>query len=127
MAMVAERSPEVSNALRDEISMADARVGQTLVSETNLVRVWHITLAPGERLGFHKHELDYCWIAITAGQSRSMFADGTIVETRYQPGDCKVFSFGKDETMIHDLSNTGDTTLAFTTIEFKGSIARRDQ
>ncbi|OMQ31276.1 hypothetical protein [Ensifer sp. 1H6] len=117
---------DVSKALRDEIANADTRVGQTLVSENDLVRVWHITLAPGERLGFHRHELDYCWIALAPGRSRSMYSDGHTVETEYKTGDCNVFTFEENEVMVHDLTNIGDTSLAFTTIEFKGALGREN-
>ncbi|HEV7309485.1 hypothetical protein [Ensifer sp.] len=92
------------------------------MSETDLVRVWHINLAPGERLGFHRHKLDYCWIALTPGRSRSMYSDGNSVITDYKAGDCKVFAFAADEVMVHDLTNIGPSQLAFTTIEFKGSL-----
>lgn len=121
---MAQSSFEMSKAFREEIANADVRVGQTLVSETDLVRVWRINLAPGQRLGFHRHELDYCWIALTPGRSRSMYSDGNTVVTDYNAGDCKVFAFAADETMVHDLTNIGGTHLAFTTIEFKGSLAR---
>ncbi len=124
MVPMAESSVGMSKAFRDEIASADERVGQTLVSETDLVRVWQIKLAPGERLGFHRHERDYCWIALTSGRSRSMCSDGSTVVTDYDPGDCKVFAFAEDETMVHDLTNIGRTPLAFTTIEFKGSLKR---
>lgn len=113
---------EVSTALRAEIANANTRVGQTLVSDNDLVRVWHINLAPGERLGFHRHELDYCWIALTSGRSRSMYFDGTTKDTDYLPGDCQVFAFAPNETMVHDLTNIGNTDLAFTTLEFKVSL-----
>jgi quercetin dioxygenase-like cupin family protein len=116
----------ISQTLRDEIANADARVGQNLVSENELVRIWHIGLAPGERLSFHRHELDYCWIALTSGRSRSMFSDGRMIETEYKAGDCRVFAFGENETMVHDLTNIGDTSLAFTTIEFKGPLSREN-
>ncbi|NRP22076.1 hypothetical protein LPJGGPFB_05335 [Ensifer adhaerens] len=124
MVPMAQSNVSMSKAFRDEIANADERVGQTLVSETDLVRVWHINLAPGERLGFHRHELDYCWIALTSGRSRSMYADGNTVVTDYKAGDCKVFAFAADETMVHDLTNIGSSQLAFTTIEFKGSLRR---
>ena len=124
MVPMAQSSFEMSKAFREEIANADVRVGQTLVSETDLVRVWRINLAPGQRLGFHRHELDYCWIALTPGRSRSMYSDGNTVVTDYNAGDCKVFAFAADETMVHDLTNIGGTHLAFTTIEFKGSLAR---
>ncbi|HEV7323425.1 MAG TPA: hypothetical protein VGO04_32885 [Ensifer sp.] len=124
MVSMARSNVSMSKAFRDEIANADERVGQTLVSETDLVRVWHINLAPGERLGFHRHQLDYCWIALTPGRSRSMYADGNTVVTDYEPGDCKVFAFAAGETMVHDLTNIGSRHLAFTTIEFKGSLKR---
>jgi len=114
----------MAKSFRDEIANADGKVGQTLVSENDLVRVWHINLAPGERLGFHRHELDYCWIALTSGRSRSTHSDGNIVVTNYNAGDCKVFAFAANETMVHDLTNIGTSQLAFTTIEFKGSLTR---
>lgn len=119
-----ESSVGMSKAFRDEIANADERVGQVLMSETDFVRVWHICLAPGERLGFHRHQLDYCWIALTSGRSRSTYSDGKAVVTDYNAGDCKVFAFAADETMVHDLTNIGGTHLAFTTIEFKGALAR---
>lgn len=124
MITMTESNVGMSNAFRDEIANADERVGQVLVSETDLVRVWHIKLGPGERLGFHRHQLDYCWIALTSGRSRSTYSDGNSVITDYNAGDCKVFAFAADETMVHDLTNIGLTQLAFTTIEFKGSLKR---
>ncbi|MCW5707235.1 hypothetical protein [Shinella sp.] len=117
-----ELASKASIPLGDEIANASSRVGQTIVSESDYARVWRIKLAPGERMGFHRHELDYCWIALTDGQARSVFADGRIQNTNYAVGDCTVFAFDDGETMIHDLTNTGDSELAFTTIEFKGSL-----
>ncbi|WP_245424270.1 hypothetical protein [Methylovirgula sp. 4M-Z18] len=119
---MSELDIEVSKTLREEIANANRRVGQTLVSESDLVKIWHINLAPGERFGFHRHELDYCWIALTSGCSRSMYSDGNAVDTEYKPGDCRVFAFADDEAIVHDLTNIGETNLAFTTIEFKGSL-----
>jgi hypothetical protein len=34
-------------------------------------RVWIIRLAPGERVGFHRHALDYFWTCVTGGFIRS--------------------------------------------------------
>jgi len=39
----------------------NGEVGNTLVSETDRVRVWHIHAKPGERLKVHTHVLDYFW------------------------------------------------------------------
>src|ERR1700730_2660343 len=45
-------------------------VGTELVSESERVRVWMIHLAPGRRIAFHRHVLDYFWTAVTAGRGR---------------------------------------------------------
>ena len=94
-------------------------VGQRLLSETDAVRVWRIELAPGERVAFHTHVLNYFWTALSPGRSRSQLGDGRVVETAYETGTTKHFTYGPGEKMVHDLENIGDTVLAFTTVELK--------
>ena len=97
------------------------RVGSELVSQTDRVRVWHLSLKPGERIGFHRHVLDYFWTATSAGRSRSHFGDGQIIESEYETGTTRHFSFAAGESMVHDLENIGSSELTFVTIEFKNS------
>ncbi len=54
-------------------------VGSTLLSENERTRVWIIRLAPGERIGFHRHVLDYFWTCRLPGWPRyaSTCMDGT--------------------------------------------------
>jgi len=96
----------------------NGRVGTRLLSETDRVRVWEIRLAPGERIGFHRHVLDYFWTAVTPGRARSHAEDGAIVEAVYSAGETRHFTYGKGEHKIHDLENVGDADLWFTTVEF---------
>lgn len=96
-------------------------VGQTLVSETDRVRVWSLTLAPGERIGFHKHVLDYFWTALTPGKAISHMDDGSTVDALYQAGSTTHEHFGPGQYKIHDLQNVGDADLVFTTVEFMDS------
>jgi len=56
-------------------------VGTELVSESDRVRVWTIRLQPGERVGFHRHVLDYFWTSVNGGRGRQHVNDGTTVET----------------------------------------------
>ncbi len=104
---------------------ADARtngcVGTRLLSEDARCRVWTIVLAPGERIGFHTHVLDYFWTAVTAGRARSHYGDGRVAEVDYRAGDIQHLSFGQGESMTHDLANIGETELIFTTVEFLDS------
>jgi quercetin dioxygenase-like cupin family protein len=96
-------------------------VGTQLLSETERVRVWTIRLAPGERIGFHRHVLDYFWTAVTAGTALSRTQDGATVERRYHAGETRHESYGTGEYKVHDLENIGDTELVFTTVEFLDS------
>ncbi len=97
------------------------QVGSRLVSESERVRVWSITLRPGERLPFHRHVLDYFWTAVTPGKALSHMQDGSTVEVEYRAGDTRHHTYGAGEFKIHDLENTGDTELVFTTVEFLDS------
>ena len=109
------RKAELDKAL----SPGNGMVGQRLLSETEAVRVWRIDLKPGERVAFHTHVLNYFWTALSAGRSRSTLADGKRIETSYELGTTKHFTYGLGERMIHDLENIGDTDLSFTTVELK--------
>ena len=69
-------------------------VGSTLLSENEKVRVWIIRLAPGERIGFHRHVLDYFWTSVLGGRGRQHVHDGTTVEYSYQPGETRHETYG---------------------------------
>jgi beta-alanine degradation protein BauB len=96
-------------------------VGTTLVSESERVRVWMIRLAPGERIGFHRHFLDYFWTLVLGGRGRQHIHDGTTVEYSYQPGETRHETYGAGEFKVHDLENLGDKEMVFMTIEFLDS------
>jgi beta-alanine degradation protein BauB len=94
------------------------RVGTRLLSEDPRVRVWEIRLRPGERIGFHRHVLDYFWTAVTAGRARSHQQDGSVVEAVYAAGDTRHHVYAPGDYKVHDLENIGATELIFTTVEF---------
>ena len=96
-------------------------VGTTLLSETDRVRVWIIRLAPGERIGFHRHVLDYFWTSVNGGRGRQHLMDGTTVEHTYAPGETRHETYAVGEFKVHDLENLGDQEMIFNTIEFLDS------
>ncbi|HWV43407.1 hypothetical protein [Pseudorhodoplanes sp.] len=96
-------------------------VGSRLLSENERVRVWEIRLQPGERIGFHRHVLDYFWTAVSGGRGRQHVHDGTTVEYTYQPGETRHETYGAGECKVHDLENLGDKEMVFMTIEFLNS------
>jgi beta-alanine degradation protein BauB len=97
----------------------NGQVGNHLVSENEELRVWLISLAPGERLPLHCHVLNYFWTATSPGRARSCYPDGRIAEMTYKLGDTQHYRFASGESMIHDLENVGTDRLTFTTVELK--------
>ena len=119
-----EKSPwpsEIAAEFEREATAPNPCVGSELLSDTERTRVWIIRLAPGERIGFHRHVLDYFWTSVNGGRARQYVHDGTMIETTYQPGETRHETYGKDEYKVHDLHNIGDREMIFMTVEFKDS------
>lgn len=96
-------------------------VGSMLLSEDERTRVWMISMKPGERVGFHRHVLDYFWTCVTGGRGRQHVNDGTTIECSYAPGETRHETYGAGEFKVHDLENLGDREMIFMTVEFKDS------
>lgn len=95
-------------------------VGQTLVQETDSLRIWETRLQPGERIPVHRHVLDYSWIALTDGWARQHASDGSSREISFVRGQTQHFSFLDERFHLHDLKNIGDEILSFVVVELKG-------
>ena len=109
---------ELKNTLKNNTD--NTYVGERLLLETNEFKVWDIHLPVGESLPFHKHNKPYFYTIKNEGKSRSFYADGTITETDYEANDIKHFDdLSEENFFIHNLENIGETTLVFTTVEFK--------
>jgi quercetin dioxygenase-like cupin family protein len=95
------------------------RIGTSLQLETDELRIWHLRLAPGQRLPYHRHDRPYFWSVVTDGKGRSRFGDGRVVEVNYKKGETKYFpDLSPSNTFVHDLQNIGDAELVFVTAEF---------
>jgi quercetin dioxygenase-like cupin family protein len=92
-------------------------VGSELLSETGKTRVWMIKLKPGERIGFHRHVLNYFWTSVNGGCGRQHLMDGTTVEYTYYPGETRHEEYGSGEYKVHDLENLGAEDMIFMTVE----------
>ena len=107
-----------------ESTQPNGCVGTELLSETDKVRVWIIRLKPGERVGFHRHVLDYFWTSVTGGRGRQHLMDGTTVEHEYAPGETRHETYGVGEFKVHDLENLSGKEMIFNTVEFLDSANR---
>jgi hypothetical protein len=96
-------------------------VGSILVSETDRVRVWHLTIPAGRRCNFHRHVLNYFWTVHGDGRARNFYEDGSHRDFDYFNGETRHLNFGKGEYMVHAVENIGKTDLLFTTVEFLDS------
>ncbi|WP_409061508.1 hypothetical protein [Streptomyces sp. SYP-A7185] len=97
----------------------NGQVGQTLVKETEAVRIWETHLQPGERIPVHRHVLDYSWIALTDGLARQHASDGSSREIAYVRGQNQHFTFREECHHLHDLKNIGESVLSFLVVEMK--------
>src|SRR5215472_18844951 len=113
--------PAVAAEFEREAENPNACVGQRLLSESDRVRVWEIRLKPGQRFGFHRHVLDYFWSVLNAGRARAHLDDGSTVEHTYTAGETRHDTHARGHSKVHDLENTGDSELIFTTVEFLDS------
>ena len=110
-----------------EAGMVNDQIGTKLVQETDTMRIWHMTLKPGQTIPPHRHDRPYFWTVLSDGTGLSRFDDGRDVSIIYKAGDTKHFPDLTPETgFVHDLTNTGDTDLVFVTTEFN-SIEGEDQ
>ena len=114
-------SPELAAEFERESKNPNPCVGSRLLSENERTRVWMITLKPGERIGFHRHVLDYFWTSVNGGRGRQHVHDGTTVEYTYQPGETRHETYAAGQFKVHDLENLGDKDMIFMTVEFKDS------
>ena len=92
-------------------------VGTTLLFENDRVRVWDITLEPGERLPFHRHRTSYFYRSDDAGLLRVRLPDGTAAVYPTAADEVHFHEIGDGDLVIHDLENVGETTVSFTTVE----------
>lgn len=95
----------------------NGHVGTRLLVETDRMRIWETRLQAGERIAFHRHVLNYCWTALSAGTSRSHAENGITRERTYKPGDSAYYEYGRGDFRFHDLENIGDTELVFAIVE----------
>ncbi|MEM7059100.1 MAG: DUF1330 domain-containing protein [Pseudomonadota bacterium] len=97
----------------------NGQIGTDLMFENDSVRVWHMTLKPGEKMPVHRHVLTYFWTAITPGRFLQRTYDGTTYESDYDAGLTHFYDVGYSEFALHNLENVGDTMMIFVAVELK--------
>ena len=102
--------------------MADTQIseniGTKLLFENDRVRVWDLTLAPGESTGMHRHTNDYLYVVIGGGTLQGVKADGSGGEAQERPDGQVVFR-DIDGEDIHEAINVGDEPWRNIIVELK--------
>jgi quercetin dioxygenase-like cupin family protein len=92
-------------------------VGQEVLLDNDHVRVWHITLQPGETQPLHHHGLPYVVVAIQGATSVITTGDGQKIDIVEETGSV-VF---REPGQTHMLSNVGDSVYVGRIIELKAA------
>lgn len=91
------------------------QIGDEVVFENDHIRVWRLTLKPGEIQSWHRHDLPYLVVPLTEGNNVMRFADGRERPTQEKPGD----ALWREPGMPHELENTGTADYSNILVEVK--------
>jgi len=94
-------------------------VGQRIILENDQVRVWHITLLPGETQPMHHHDLPYVVVAVQGARNVIHTAAGERIAADEEPGGVVFRTPGA----THTLTNNGDSVYLARIIELKAAFA----
>ena len=77
------------------------KVANKLLFENEVVRVWELTLAPGERSDRHRHDLPYLLCVVEGSQVDAEIEGIGHVEIPVQPGSVFFVPPGATETAVN--------------------------
>jgi quercetin dioxygenase-like cupin family protein len=97
------------------------RIGTQIWFENDQVRIWDLSLEPGERVPFHCHDETYFWTVTDAGRVLQRYDDGTSRIVDVEVGHTNFLTYGAHECTVHDLENIGDTFFRCVTVVLKGA------
>lgn len=92
-------------------------IGTRIIFENENVKVWDLTLEPGESTVWHQHEMDYMFVVINNGKVHTEYIDGKIEHQDDEVG--KVDYRATD--VPHRLVNDGSTMYKNIVIEIKST------
>jgi quercetin dioxygenase-like cupin family protein len=88
-------------------------VGQRVLMENDRVRVWQITLRPGESQAWHQHEHPYLVVAVEGAMNVVTVVDGQEIPAP-EPTGAVIY---REPGPVHMLTNIGETTYVSRLVE----------
>ena len=90
-------------------------VGQRILLENEYVRVWQVSLAPGQSQQLHRHDHPYLVVAVSGAMNMVETLDGQRIDAP-EPTGSVVF---RDGGATHTLTNIGETPYVARLVELK--------
>ena len=90
-------------------------IGDKIIFENEMIRVWSFSVAPGGIKRMHRHDLPYLIVPMTGGRVELTTIEGNV---RYGD-DVKGAAFFLDAGETHQLRNLGDYTYENVLVELK--------
>ena len=90
-------------------------IGDKIIFENDMIRVWSFAVAPGGIKRMHRHDLPYLIVPMTGGKVELTTIEGKV---RYGE-DVKGAAFFLDAGETHQLRNLGDNTYENVLVEIK--------
>jgi quercetin dioxygenase-like cupin family protein len=90
-------------------------IGDRVIFENEVVRVWIVSLEPGQLQPWHQHHLPYLIVPLTPGKSEIEYEDGTVRRPEEQVG----MAIWREMGEIHQLKNASDWRYQNILVEIK--------
>ncbi len=97
------------------VAMTDAPLGEALLLDAGVVRVWQDRVAPGAEQATHTHRNPYLSVMVTQVHAQVVDADGEVLyDVEREPGEVRWFA---DVPTTHRLRNIGDQEAVVVVVE----------
>jgi quercetin dioxygenase-like cupin family protein len=90
-------------------------IGNRVIFENDLVRIWELAVEPGKSKGLHRHDLPYVIVPLTEGSIEIESIDGKVIRPQEKLGE----AIWREAGEIHDLRNLGTATYRNVLVEIK--------
>lgn len=91
-------------------------IGDKVLLENELIRMWEVKLEPGETLGFHIHYHPYLVVSLSGGINEIETISGRKISTDEPAG---TYVFINDMREVHQLTNKSNATYLSRLVEMK--------
>jgi quercetin dioxygenase-like cupin family protein len=95
-------------------------IGDGVIFENEIIRVWRLELPPGGIQGWHRHDHPYLIVPMTEGTNIMRFSDGRVRNTEEKPGEV----LWREPGIPHELENAGTANYGNILIEFKQASSK---